>query len=121
MRLRHILSAANRSRELLSRRSARGLSTFPRQHHSVPYGQADRVKALLTRSSDEIERFQRESFPFPRKHDSVPYGQADILNARVGLDETVKGDDGVIISILGLYHFPAPQNIVAHDQPAGFE
>src|SRR6476659_7816220 len=51
----------------------RALSTFPGQHHPVPYGQADRVKALLTRSPDEIERFQRESFPFPRKHDSIAY------------------------------------------------
>ena len=58
---------------------------------------------------------------FPSQHHPVPYGQADILNARVGLDETVKGDDGVIISILGLYHFAAPQNIVAHDQPARSE
>jgi len=74
-RLPHILSAAaDRSRESLSRhlRRARALSTFPGQHHPVPYG------------------------------------QADILNARVGLDETVKGDDGVIISILGIYHFAAP-------------
>jgi hypothetical protein len=31
----------------------------------------------------------------PSQHHPVPYGQADILNARVGLDETVKGDDGV--------------------------
>ncbi len=75
-------AAANRSRESLSRRSARALSTFPGQHHPVPYG------------------------------------QADILNARVGLDETVKGDDGLSISILGIYHFAAPQNIVADDQPA---
>src|SRR6266566_1838945 len=78
-------AAANRFRESLSRRSARALSTFPGQHHPVPYG------------------------------------QADILNARVGLDETVKGDDGLSISILGLYHFAAPQNIVADDQPARFE
>src|SRR6266550_8078924 len=77
-----ILSAANRSRELLSRRSARALSTFLGQHYPVPYG------------------------------------QADILNARVGLDKTIKGDDGVSISILGIYHFAAPQNIVADDQPA---
>src|SRR5205814_9036362 len=74
--LRHILSAAaNRSRESLSRRSAgaRALSTFPGQHHPVPDGQADRVKALLTRSTDEIELFQRESFPFPGEHDSIAY------------------------------------------------
>ena len=58
---------------------------------------------------------------FPGQHHPVPYGQADILNARVGLDETVKGDDGVSISILGIYHFAAPQNIVADDQPARFE
>jgi len=31
------------------------------------------------------------------------------------LDETIKGDDGVIISILGIYHFAAPQNIVGHE------
>jgi hypothetical protein len=37
------------------------------------------------------------------------------------LDETVKGDDGVIINVLGLYHFAALQNIVADDQPARFE
>ena len=82
----HILSAAAQSVSRITfTSSARALSTFPGQHHPVPYG------------------------------------QADILNARVGLDETVKGDDGVIISILGLYHFAAPQNIVADDQPAGFE
>ena len=52
---------------------ARALSTFPGQHHPVPYSEADRVKALLTRSSDEIERFQRESFPFPGEHDSIAY------------------------------------------------
>ena len=63
----------------------------------------------------------RALFTFPSQHHPVPYGQADILNARVGLDETVKGDDGVIISILGIYHFAAPQNIVAHDQSARFE
>jgi len=55
---------------------------------------------------------------FPGQHHPVPYGQADSLNARVGLNETVKGDDGVIISVLGIYDFAAPQNIVAHDQPA---
>ena len=49
------------------------LCTFPRQHHPIPYGQADRVKASLTRSSDEIERFQRESFPFPSQDDSIAY------------------------------------------------
>ena len=58
---------------------------------------------------------------FPGQHHPVAYGQADILNARVGLDETVKGDDGVSISILGLYHFAAPQNIIGHDQPSRFE
>ena len=52
---------------------ARALSTFPGQHHPVPYGQADRVKASLTRSTDEIERFQRESFPFPGEHHSITY------------------------------------------------
>ena len=29
---------------------------------------------------------------FPGQHHPVPYSQADILNARVGLDETVEGD-----------------------------
>ena len=58
---------------------------------------------------------------FPGQHHPVSYGQADIFNAGVGLDETVKGDDGVSISIPGLYHFAASQNIVADDQPARFE
>jgi hypothetical protein len=58
---------------------------------------------------------------FPGEHHPVPYGQADILNARVRLDETVKGNDGLSISILGIYHFAAPKNIVAGDQPARFE
>jgi molybdopterin-binding protein len=72
---RILSAAANRSPESLSRGSARArvLSMFPGQHHPVPYGQADRVKASLTRPSDEIERFQRESFPFPCKHDSIAY------------------------------------------------
>ena len=84
-------------------------------------GQADRVKASLTRSTDEIERFQRESFPFPGEHDSIAYVKQTFSTRRVGLDKMVKGDDGVIISILGIYHFAAPQNIVAHNQPARFE
>jgi hypothetical protein len=58
---------------------------------------------------------------FPSQHHPVSYGQADILNTRVGLDETVKGDDGVVISILGIYHFAAPQNVIAYDQSARFE
>jgi hypothetical protein len=37
------------------------------------------------------------------------------------LDETVKGDNGVSIGILGIYYFAAPQNIVADGQPARFE
>ena len=58
---------------------------------------------------------------FPSQHHPVSDGQAYIFNARVGLDETVKSDDGVIIGILGIYDFAAPQNIVAHDQPARFD
>jgi len=58
---------------------------------------------------------------FPSKHHPVSYGQADILNAGVGLNETVKGDNRVSISIPGLYHFATPQNIVANDQPARFK
>jgi hypothetical protein len=58
---------------------------------------------------------------FPSQHHPVSYGQTDILNAGVGLNETVKGDNRVSISIPGLYHFATPQNIVANDQPARFK
>jgi len=80
------------------------------------------VEILETgRGRSQRQRLQRSLSTFPSQHHSVPYGQADILNAGVGLNETVKGDNRVSISIPGLYHFATPQNIVANDQPARFK
>ena len=77
----HIDRAAERTVEALAnQRASSSLSTerdrYPRFQASIipsRTGQADRVKASLTRSTDEIERFQRESFPFPGEHDSIAY------------------------------------------------
>ena len=79
------------------------------------------LSVAANRSRNYFTSNARALSTFPGQHHPVSYGQADILNARVRLDETVKGDDGVIISIPGIYHFAAPQNIVAHDQSARFE
>jgi excinuclease UvrABC nuclease subunit len=63
--------------------SAFALSTFPSQHHPISYGQADRVKALLTRSSDEIERFQRDRVKalLTRSFDEIERFQRDRVKA----------------------------------------
>src|ERR1051325_1824180 len=50
----------------------------------------------------------RSLLTFPSQHHPIAYRQADILNASVGLDEAIKGHDGVSISIPGIYHFAAP-------------
>ena len=60
-------------------------------------------------------------FPFPSQHHTVSHGQADIFNSPVGLDQTVKGNDGVIIRVVRMEDFATPQDVVGHDQSARLE
>ena len=105
---------------------ATGFKGAPARSMSSPLDVVeDQTHRLASQAAPSVSKIifvsARALSTFPSQHHSVAYGQADILNARVGLNETVKGDDGVIISVLGIYHFAAPQNIVGHDQPARFE
>jgi len=77
-------------------------------------GRRSQVTSQTTADGGQISAI----LPFPGQHHTVSHGQADIFNSRVGLDQTVKGNDGVVICVVGMQNFAAPQDVVGDNQAA---